>query len=202
MTGLSAMIILIAVVLIAAATGMILLAHMTDLNTRSLKVSREVEKMTINGVEVVSIMASDGTVGSDLEHFEMVLRLKPGSDSIGLINNTLITITTPTTHQSLTYNHTLGNTNRNAATTSDYTVEWLKTDSAYEVGYLKRGDLIKIRFNHHDVLPTATAGGIGADTLMQIRIIPYFGTTTFIQFRTPHHINQQKEGLWPKESKR
>jgi flagellin FlaB len=201
LTGIGALVILLAVILIAAVAAAVLVYSQVGLQTKGIFVGRETERAISTGVEVVSILASDGAAGRDLEHFEVVLRLSPGSDDLGLVNNTLLLFNTPTTKQSLVYNESQGDTQNPAATTSDYTVEWLKTSSTYETGYLKRGDLIKIRFNHHNVGPTDTTGGVGEEIKCDLRIIPRIGTITYISFYTPKRINQYKEGLYPKEYK-
>ncbi len=197
--GIGVLIILIATLLVAAAASVLLLSTTVNLQTKSLETRLETEQSVINGVEVVSIMATDGSEGADLEHFEMVMRLQSGSDTIGLVNNTLIVFTTPTGSQSLKYNDTMGNTDALAAGTGDYTVEWLKTASDYETGYLKRGDLIKVRWNHHDVTRTSTTGGIGEEERGKVKVIPHFGQVTQIEFSVPKHLHNTRVQVYPRE---
>ena len=198
LVGMSALIILIAIILISAATAALILNHVHKVSSRSVSTKNEVERHVINGIEIVQVEGEDGSVGRDIEHFEMVVRLQAGSDTIGLINNTLLVFETPETFQSLSYNSTQGNTANNAAGTSDYTVEWVKTASDYETGYLKRGDLIKIRWNYHANGPTDTEGGVPEDTLVKIKIVPQLGSHTVVQFRTPGHITEKRVALYPK----
>jgi flagellin FlaB len=197
--GIGAMIILIAVLLISAIAAIIIINVGGRLQQRSLNTGKQAEKGTINGVEVVSIMGTDGSAGRDIEHFEVIIKLQPGSDVLNL-NNTAVFIHSPGRSQTLVYNESAGDTANEAATTSDFTVEWLTQSDLYQEGYLSRGEIIKLRFNYFDNSPGDTTGGIGPEQDMELKIVPRTGAVTIISFRTPKHINEQREPLWPKET--
>ncbi len=193
-SGIGALIIFIAIVLIAATTAAIVLFTAGRLQQRAL------DTETVRGsISVESVMGTDGSIGNDIEHFEILMRLGPGSDPIRL-NRTLITFDTPTTTQNLYYNWTAGDTTNLAAGTSDYTVEWVKRDSDYEVGILRYGEYIRIRFNHHDTGPSATSGGVPENKKVRILIMPHYSYEAKVFLIIPSPITERREPLWPRDS--
>jgi archaellin len=196
--SISTLIILIALILVGALAAAVLVSTGTTLQQRSLRTGDEVDRGVATGVEIISVMATDGSTGADLEHFEMILRLQAGSDPMKL-NDTLIVVNLPTKTQNLRYNTSAGDTSDNAATTSDYNVEWIKHGSEAVTGYITRGDLVKVRFNYYDVSPSAVTGGIGEEKKVQIKVIPRSGNVAPVEFITSKHIDQMREPLWPKD---
>ena len=197
LVGIGAMIILIAIILIAAAAAAILINFGGDLQQRALSTGRGARD-SFSAVIITSIAGTDGSVGKDIEHFEVIMKLQAGSDDLAL-NTTAVLVETADTSQTIHYNMSAGDTANNAATTSDYTVEWIKRGSNYKAGYLSRGDIIKVRFNHNDVTPSATTGGVGEEKRVEIRVIPRQGSVTPQYFITPSPIDEQREPLWPKD---
>ncbi len=194
LSGIGSLIIFIAVLLVASTTAVVILFTASELQQRALGTD------TVGGsISVMSVMGTDGGVGNDIEHFEIMIRLGPGSDPIKL-NRTIITFDTPTTTQSLSYNWTAGDTTNLAAGTSDYTVEWVKRDSDHEVGILKYGEYIWIRFNHHDVGPSDTSGGVGENKKLTIMILPHDAYPAQVSLITPTPINEMRQPLWPRDA--
>ena len=200
--GISTLFILIAIIIISVAAGVILAQTSSRLQVAGLRKQYEAERRTINGVEIVSILGEDGSAGRDIERFEIVVRLAPGSGDLGLINNTIVSFKSRYDFAQYIFNSSAGNTNTFPPTTEVYHVEWIKTSSAYEMGYIKRGDLIKIRFNHPDVDGTATTGGLAPGEKIEIDIAPQYGYVTRMSLIMPHRIHQKREGLYPDESSR
>ncbi|MFC2163257.1 hypothetical protein ACFLRF_06205, partial [Candidatus Altiarchaeota archaeon] len=166
------------------------------LQQKSLATGTQAEEGVATGAEGVSVMATDGNSGHDVEHFEMLLRLQAGSEPMNL-NNTVVLFDTSTTSQSLDYNETAGDSTDNAGTTQDYAVEWVKKGPDYEVGYLSRGDVVKVKFNCFDCASSGDTGGIGENKKIRIKIVPRVGTPTIIEFTTPDVLTEQRVTLWP-----
>jgi archaellin len=199
LTGIGALIIFIVILLVAALAAAVLIFTGSSLQQRGLGLGGDAGGGG-NGVKVISVYGTDGSVGHDLEHFEVIMELAAGSDPINL-NRTVVTFDTPTTTQALSYNDTAGDTSNFPETTTHYTVEWIKMGPDHEVGILGRGEKIRVRFNHHDAASgTATTGGIGEDREGEIAVIPYLGFRTPVPFMTPLLIDDKREPIWPSDS--
>jgi flagellin FlaB len=194
MMGIGVLIIFISVILVAALAALVLISTVGSLQQRGVETGQKTEKGVSGGIEVVTLMGSDGSVGNDLEHFEMFVRLAPGSDTLNL-NHTLIIMDSEATTQILNY----GNESSEIPTgTTTFNVEYLKRGPDNEAGYISRGDTLKLRFNYHDVAsPTQTTGGLGENMDLRIKIIPLEGTAALVEFKTPDHITLERFTLWP-----
>jgi len=196
LTGISALIIFIAVVLIAAMSAILLINYGGNLQQSAIKVKQESEGASM--VKVDYIVGLDGSAGKDLERFEVIMRLEAGSNDLRF-NDTIILVETYTTSQTIHYNMSAGDTSNAAATTADYTVEWIRTSSDHEVGYLKRGEIVKVRFNHYCCGPSDTTGGVSENKKLDITVIPRLGNPTPTYLITPKTINEQRKPLYPKD---
>jgi archaellin len=187
LTGIGLMIIFITLILTALLAAVLMLYMAGGLQQEGIDRGGDAGGGS-NGVAVLSVVGTDGSVGHDVEHFEVLMKLE------------LILLNTPTSLQGLCYNESAGDTSNNAATTSDFTVEWVKKSSDYRQGILYYGELIKVRFNHHDVTPSAVSGGVGEEQKVRIEIIPRVGFVTSVPFITPSLIKDQRQPLWPKDA--
>jgi len=194
--GIGVLIIFISIVLVAAVAAAVLVSTSGSLQQKSLSTGAQTEESVSVGAEPISVMATNGGSGHDVEHFEVLLRLQAGSDSMNL-NNTVILMDSSSTSQSLEYNDTAGDSTASAAGTADYIVEWVKKGPDFETGYLSRGDVIKVKFNCNDCQTSGDTGGIGEAKIVRIKIIPRIGSTTNIEFVTPDVITYQRVALWP-----
>jgi flagellin FlaB len=194
--GIGTLIIFIAIILVAAVAAAVLISTSGSLQQKSLATGSQAEEGVATGAEGITVQATDGSSGHDIEHFEVLLRLHAGSETMNL-NNTVILIDTATTTQSLNYNDSAGDTTGNAAGTIDYVVEWVKKGPDYEVGYLSRGDVVKVKFNCYDCASSGDTGGIGENKKVRIKIVPRVGTVTMVDFTTPDVITEQRVTVWP-----
>jgi len=192
--GVGTLIVFIAVILVAAVAATVLVSTASSLQQRGVATGGQAEEGVATSAEVVSVMGTDGATGHDLEHFEMYTRLAAGSSTINL-NNTVILMDTAEHSQSMKFNTTDASF---PGGTSVYNIEYLKRGPDYEAGYMSRGDVIKIRFNHHDVAdPAGASGGISENQEVRIKIIPRVGTPAIVEFTTPDVITDKRVTLWP-----
>ncbi|MFC2163258.1 archaellin/type IV pilin N-terminal domain-containing protein [Candidatus Altiarchaeota archaeon] len=194
--GIGTLIIFIAIILVAAVAATVLISTSGSLQQKSLTTGSQAEEGIATGAEGIALQATDGALNHDVEHFEILLRLQAGSEPMNL-NNTVVLFDTSTTSQNLLYNDTAGDSMVNAATTKDYSVEWIKKGPDYEVGYLSRGDVIKVKWNCYDCQYAGDAGGIGENKKIKVKIIPRVGSITLIEFTTPDVLTDQRVTLWP-----
>lgn len=194
MIGVGILIIFIALVLVAAVAATVMIFTAGNLQNRGLGTGKDAEKGVTSSIEVVSLMGSNGAIGKDLEHFEIFVRLAPGSDPIKL-NTTLIIIDTEAVTQVIDFNAT---SNQFPTGTTTYNIEYLKRGPDWLGGFLHRGDTAKIRFNYYEIAdPTATTGGVSENKQMRIKIIPIRGTAALVEFKTPDRIVVERFTLWP-----
>lgn len=195
MMGIGTLIIFIAVILVAAVAAAVLISTSGSLQQRGLSTGQQAEEGVSTGAEAISVMATDGSSGHDIEDFELLLRIQAGSEPMNL-NNTVILLDTSTSSQSLTYNGTMSSDTGTAGTTTDYRVYYVKTGPDYEAGYLSRGDVIKAKFSCNDCT-TGDTGGVGENKKVRIKVIPRVGQATIIEFTTPDVITENRVTLWP-----
>ena len=195
MMGIGTLIIFIAVILVAAVAAAVLISTSGSLQQRSLTTGSQAEEGVSTGAEAVSVMATDGSTGHDLEDFEVLLRLQAGSEPLNL-NNTVVLVDTATTSQSLDYGGNVSDS-VTASTTTGYVVTYIKEGPDFETNYLSRGDVIKLKFKCNDCTGSSDGGGIGENKKVRIKIIPRVGTTSIIEFTTPDVITDQRITLWP-----
>jgi len=193
MMGIGTLIIFIAVILVAAVAAAVLISTSGSLQQRSLTTGSQAEEGVSTGAEAVSVMATDGSAGHDLEDFEVLLRLQAGSEPLNL-NNTVVLVDTADTSQSLDYGGAVDDAT-GASDTISYVVTYIKEGPDYESDYLSRGDVIKVKFNCFDC--SGETGGIGENKKVRIKIIPRVGTTSVVEFTTPDVITDQRITLWP-----
>ena len=104
--GIGTLIIFIAVILVAAIAAAVLLGTGGKLQQTALKTGEETTAAVATGVEVTSIYAKDGSTGSTLDNFYIMMRLNPGSDPLKM-DSTVLQFDTKNTSQELIYNGTV-----------------------------------------------------------------------------------------------
>jgi archaeal flagellin FlaB len=197
MMGIGTLIIFIAVILVAAVAAAVLVSTSSSLQQRSLMTGSQAEEGIATGVEAISVMATDGSSGADLEHFEVLIRLQAGSDSMNL-NNTVVLMDTASASLSLSYNGTTDSVDSGGAVdTKHYNVYYIKQGPDYKSNYVSRGDIVKLKFNCAACSSSATTGGIAENKKVRIKIVPRVGTSTNIEFTTPDVITDSRVNLWP-----
>lgn len=190
------MIIFIAVILVAAVAAAVLVSVASNLQQRSLMTGIQTEEGIATGLEVVSVMATDGSVGSDVENFEVLVRLQPGSDPMNL-NNTVLLMDTSANSESLSYNGTADSTDGGTAVdTAHFNVFYAKQGPDYKANYVSRGDIVKLKFKCYDCTAGDT-GGVGENKKVRMKIIPRVGTPAIVEFTTPDVITDNRINLWP-----
>ncbi|MBD3261082.1 MAG: hypothetical protein GF334_05275 [Candidatus Altiarchaeales archaeon] len=195
LTGVGVLVIFIAVILVAALSATVMIGVSGGLQQKAIQRGERTEHEVSSGVEIVTVIASDGSRGNDLEHFEVYVRLQPGSLKLDL-NDTVILADTADTTQALTLNGSVVD-GTFPSTTRHFTVQYLKEGPSHDDGYLVKGDTAKLLFHHHDVAPGATRGGVKEHKKMRIQIIPRLGTVSEVYITTPHILIMERMTIWP-----
>lgn len=80
--GIGTLIIFIATILVAAVAAAVIISTSNVLQQRALLVGQESRKAITNAVDIISIMASSNATTEEINNFEILMRLAPGSDAL------------------------------------------------------------------------------------------------------------------------
>ncbi|MFH1056167.1 MAG: hypothetical protein V1744_08750 [Candidatus Altiarchaeota archaeon] len=179
MMAIGMLILFIATVVVAAVAAAVLIGAGGTLEQRSLSAMKGTEQEVSSGINVYSIIGSDGTINGTLNNLEILVRLRPGSDPVNL-NSTILTIDGRSSFQRLVYG------NGSAGT---YQVYYLRRSGANLSGYLNLGDSA--------VLNITLEESIGNDEKLVIQIIPVQGGVRRLGFTTPTVMIDRRVFLFP-----
>jgi len=180
--GIGMLIIFIAVIVVSAVAAAVLIGSGGSLEQRSVSTMKGTEQEIASGLNIYSIIGSDGSDDGKVEQLEMLVRLKPGSDPVNL-NTTVITIDGRTSFQNLRYDESGG------SGSGYYGVYYLRRGGSALTGYINLGDSAVINIS----LSTA----IGPDEKLVIQIIPSQGSVRRIGFTTPNVLIDRRVFLFP-----
>jgi archaeal flagellin FlaB len=182
MMGIGTLIIFIAVILVAAVAAAVLISTAGSLQQRALVTGGQTEEGVSTGAEAVAVTATDASDDHHVEDFEVLLRLQAGSESLNL-NNTVLLVDTSQDSYDMDYSAST------SGSTSQYGVEWVKEGPDHEMGYLSRGDVIKLSFTLENA--------VAENQRVRLRIIPRVGQPTVVEFTTPDVMTEKRIALWP-----
>ena len=178
MMGIGALIIFIAMILVAAIAATVLLTTSSVLESKALMVGNEARERIVTNVEIVSVVAEDGRTGNSLNNFSVSVRLAGGAPEI-FLNNTVLTLSSPSFSQTYSYSESKSTTTYNKTAEYEVTIN----------DYLEAGELLTFNFNS----PQA----IGENQEIRITIQPQNGGRILKILRTPNVVINQREDLYP-----
>lgn len=194
--GIGTLIIFIAIMLVAAVAASVLVYSSASLQQKALTSNTQVAEGIVTGIEPMSLAATDGSLNSDIEKFELIIRLQAGSGPLNL-NTTVLMVDTSSNSMTIPYKGSVESSDATSASdTSQFLAYYIQESDDYIANYVSRGDLVKIKFNCFDCT-TGDTGGIGENKRVKIRIIPRIGTASTIEFTTPNSITTNRIDLWP-----
>jgi archaellin len=189
--GIGALIIFIAMTLVAAIAATVLITTSSVLESKALNVGNEARERLTTNVEIVSIVAEDGSLNSDLNETFVTVRLSAGSPSIDMETTTLELSTNDITR---TYNYTATNfavprdpptDNTTICPSFNVTVEAGDSDAILELG-----ELFRLNLCHY-------SRPFVEDEEIRIVIQPQNGGRVLKIVRTPNVILNTREYLYP-----
>ncbi len=183
LVGISALIILVAIILIAALAAGLLMIKGSDLRVVALKKKMDVERALESSIEIISIVGSDGSDG-DIEAFEIIMKMTSGEDPVSF-NDTILIASTTAWSQDMLYNGS-GTT---SSGTSVFFVEYLRQGVNYREHGINWDDLVKIRFSAESSLPESKK--------MKIKFIIKNGQPAIAECTTPARVKDTKVNLYP-----
>ena len=173
------LIIFISVILVAAIAAGVLLGTGGSLQQKALTTGKQTQREVSGGITVITVSATDGSDGS-IEQFEMTMKLAAGSDPIAF-DDAIVSFDTKNTTQGVEYG--------NVSNSTHFNVTYLKRSPEYKLGYLSRGDMVRLTFN--------TSRPITENELIRTRIIPQHGIIVPVDYVTPDVITQRRIMLYP-----
>ena len=193
--GIGTLIIFIAMLLVAAVAAGVLIQTNAALQEKALTTGDQAKGQISTNARVIEVSAIDGSDG-DLEVFNQIIKLSPGSEAIKF-DQILLTLNTFNTTTTLTYCGTgCPNTNtyggyltNNATGVGNFTVEYLQRGSNPVDGNLQRGDVVRLYYQ--------APRDIGEDEQVRLNFIPKIGTPTLTEFITPEVISEERIYLYP-----
>lgn len=194
--GIGTLIIFIAMLLVAAIAAGVVIQTNGSLQEKALTTGDQAKSQISTNVRVIEVSATDGS-DSDLETFNQIIKLSPGSDDIKL-SQVLLTFNTYNSTTTLTYkgtgaSNTLDQANgfwtNDTTGVGNFTAEYLQRGSNPVDGNLQRGDVIRLYYQ--------APRGIQEDEMVRINFIPKVGTPTKTEFITPEVISAERVYLYP-----
>ena len=184
--GIGMLIIFIAVIVVSAVAAAVLIGAGGTLEQRSVTAMKGTEQEVATGLNIFSIVGSDGSVDGTVNNLEMLVRLRPGSDPVNL-NATVITIDGRTSFQNLIYDDSGATA---PSDTGQYAVYYLRRGGGSALpGYVSPGDSAIINISLEE--------SIGPDEKLIIQIIPSQGSVRRIGFQTPSVLIERRVFLFP-----
>jgi flagellin FlaB len=193
--GIGTLIIFIAMLLVAAVAAGVLIQTNSALQEKALSTGDQAKGQISTNVRIVEVSATDGSNG-DVELFNQIIKLSPGSDAIKF-EQALLTINTFNTTTTLTFcgngcdiaNNASGYQTDATAGNGTFVVEYLQRGSNPVAGNLQRGDVVRLHY--------AAPRSIAEDEQVRLNLIPKIGTPTLTEFITPEVISEQRVYLYP-----
>lgn len=193
MSGISTLIIFIAMILVAAVAAMVLLQTVSSLQSQALSTGKESKQQVSTKLEIISIIGqvNTGTYLS-LENMRMTAELAPGSNKINL-DQMLIGVSGASLFKSgIKYNASATDSDSDMLTaianTDNYSVKWLTTAPTGRSA-ISAGDKIEMWYNTNDV--------VGVNEDVSVELIPSGGAGTRIYLKTPVSFDKEFIKIYP-----
>jgi flagellin FlaB len=190
--GIGTLIIFIAMILVAAIAAGVLIQTATSLQNKALLTGERSKSQVSTSITPMLVYAEDGETGHDVDQFFLKVKLAPGSDPIRLADM-LMEISLNDRANDLTFlNGTSCSTTTRGVNESNATyffAEYLISGASQAVGYLQRGDVVKLCFE--------ASRQVVEDETISIVLIPKIGSPTVVETAMPDIITDQRVTIFP-----
>ena len=184
MTGLGALIMIIALLLVVAFSALTLVTTSTALFRRQEQTQKEQTRGLQHPVIVEMVKAWDADDDTQVDRLSIVVRLHWGDDPINFNRTVIVVDARGINCTSLDYGP-------DAEENCSYSLRYLRQGSDWEDGYLHSGDMAELRFSGPNLI------GHVADPEAKFTFIPSHGLPTELKVEIPRRIYPKNMEIWP-----
>jgi archaeal flagellin FlaB len=190
--GIGTLILFIASLVVSAIVAGVFIQTANSLQSKALLVGQRAVQQVSTAVNVINIVGLNGSQGQ-LTEFRYEIKLAAGSDALDL-GDAFLSFETHNTTIDLKYRagdciKNTGYISYSETNSGFFTVEYLQEGTNYRVGYLNRGDVIRICFE--------STTGIEEDEAVTIMFKPNVGFTKTTTFMVNSMLTNYREHLYP-----
>jgi archaellin len=197
MSGISTLIIFIALILVAAIAALVLLQTVGTLQSQAIATGTESRKQVSGQLQVIGVTGVGPDSTNDRTYLRILTKLSPGGQKIGLAGTTInytdgISNQTGITYAVSSCNNTESqcatNFGAGTPTTSEYDVVFLGQGDSYSSESIDTGQLVEIWYHCPDLTTNKD---------VTITIYPDKGSVSQISFKTPTSYDSKYVTLYP-----
>ncbi len=202
MSGISTLIIFIALILVAAIAALVLLQTVGTLQSQAIATGKESQKQVSGQLQVVGItgVRTSLDASGDVQYLRILTKLSPGGQKIGLAGTTINYTDGVNNQTGISYASTVISDNQEATAAtamnladtatrnSQYDVLWLGLGSSYSSESIDTGQLVEIWYN---------APNLGVNKDVTLTIYPDKGSVSQLSFKTPTSYDVNYVTLYP-----
>jgi hypothetical protein len=184
LTGLDALILSIALLLVAAVVGAILLETTQELMKKDQTTQKEKQKSIQKPITVEAVRGRDYNDDNRIDAINFAVRLMDTADPISFNETSIIVNTKILNCTQLTFG-------LDADPNCEYNITYGKRGHDYTYGKLTSGDLVEVEYGGPGFI-----AGID-DTHAQFTFVPANGIPTALEMNIPDRIHPKNMQLWP-----
>ncbi len=188
-TGMSTLIIFIAMILVAAVAASVLITTAGALQNKALDTGRQTTQEVGTSIQVVEIFGEDGTTNSSLDYFTPTVRLTAGSNPMRF-EDLLLYASLQNETVDYEYNENLNCSNTTSYnSTSGFGVTYPIQGTQHREGFLVSGDVARICLQ--------TPFGVSEGKPLRFSFIPRFGSPLQVETTVPDLLLRTREKIYP-----
>ena len=182
------LIIFIAMVLVAAIAAAVLVSTTGTLQNKALATGKDTKTEVGTSLNVLQVYAEDGS-DQALEEFTQVIKLNAGSDAIRF-SDLLLTLNLNNESADYIYSGSINcDLTNDTSAGGDYGIAYSIQGTNYKVGYLNKGDVVKICFE--------SPRNVSESESFRLALVPKVGTPNIVEANLPDLMVNKRVEVFP-----